>query len=148
MSDDEVEHIIEGRLKKTARLLPASFETDDLLEDLRSHIHESFNDKVVKRPKEAPLNLIKEVLGDLGTPEEIAEQYGKEQVDEIDSRDTADRWIYYTMRLMAAILVVVLASWVASIITEGAVDFMYAIVVLLAFAVLEWYVRTQQTKDA
>jgi len=148
MSDDEVEHIIEGRLKKTARLLPASFETDDLLEDLRSHIHESFNDKVVKRPKEAPLNLIKEVLDDLGTPEEIAEQYGKEQVEEIDSRDTADRWIYYTMRLMAAILVVVLASWVASIITEGAVDFMYAIVVLLAFAVLEWYVRTQQTKDA
>lgn len=148
MSDDKIEHMIEGHLKKIARLLPVSFETDDLLEDLRSHIHDSFNDKVLKRPKEDSLSLIKEVLDDLGTPEEIAQQYGEEQVGEIDNGDTADKWIYYTMRLTAAILVVVIASWVASILTEGAVDFMTAVVVLLVFAVLEWYVRTQQTKDA
>jgi hypothetical protein len=50
--------------------------------------------------------------------------------------------------LTLVVLVVVLASWVASVITEGAVDFIFAVVVLLAFAVLEWLVRTQQTKDA
>ena len=94
------------------------------------------------------MRLITEVLEELGTPEEIAEEYGKVQIEEEESLDTSDRWIWYTMRLMLAILVVVLASWVVSIITEGAVDFMTAVVVLLVFAVLEWLIRTQQTKDA
>jgi uncharacterized membrane protein len=103
---------------------------------------------VHKRPDEDPLRLIIEVLDDLGTPEEIAEQYGIEQIETPDTRNTSDKWIYYTMRLMASILVVVLASWIASTVTEGLVDFNFAVIMLLAFAVLEWYVRTQQTKDA
>ncbi|MFW9809728.1 MAG: hypothetical protein ACFFE6_10165 [Candidatus Thorarchaeota archaeon] len=148
MSEDEIRHLVEGYLKKTERLLPSGFETEDLIEDLRSHIHDSFNDKVLKRPSEVYVKLINEVLDELGTPEEIAEQYGKEQLVERDKRDFADRWIYYTMRLTAAILVVVIASWIASMITDGAVDFNLAVIVLLFFAVLEWYVRTQQTKDA
>ncbi len=148
MSDDEIEHTIDDHIKKTARLLPDSFETDDLLDDLRSHIRESFSEKVHKRPDEDPLRLIIEVLDDLGTPEEIAEQYGIEQIETPDTRNTSDKWIYYTMRLMASILVVVLASWIASTITEGLVDFNFAVIMLLAFAVFEWYVRTQQTKDA
>jgi uncharacterized membrane protein len=145
---DEVESIIEDYIKKTARLLPDGFETDDLLEDLRSHIQESYSDKHARSPEDDPKILIREVLDALGTPEEIAEQYGKEQIGEPDAKDLADKWIYYTMRLMAAILVVILASWVASTVTEGLVDFNFAVVMLLAFAVLEWYVRTQQTKDA
>ncbi len=48
MSDDEIEGIIDDHIKKTSRLLPDSFETDDLLDDLKSHIHESFSDKVQK----------------------------------------------------------------------------------------------------
>jgi uncharacterized membrane protein len=148
MSDDEIEHTIDDHIKKTARLLPDSFETDDLLDDLRSHIRESFSEKVHKRPDEDPLRLIIEVLDDLGTPEEIAEQYGIEQIETPDTRNTSDKWIYYTMRLMASIIVVVLASWIASTITEGLVDFNFAVIMLLAFAVFEWYVRTQQTKDA
>ncbi len=148
MSDDEIEHTIDDHIKKTARLLPDSFETDDLLDDLRSHIRESFSEKVHKRPDEDPLCLIIEVLDDLGTPEEIAEQYGIEQIETPDTRNTSDKWIYYTMRLMASILVVVLASWIASTITEGLVDFNFAVIMLLAFAVFEWYVRTQQTKEA
>jgi uncharacterized membrane protein len=92
--------------------------------------------------------LIAEVLEELGTPEEIAEEYGREQVDEDEKKSTADKWIYYTMRIMLTIIVVVLASYVTSIITEGAINFMFAVVVLLAFAVLEWLVRSQQTKDA
>ncbi|MHA1948589.1 MAG: HAAS signaling domain-containing protein [Candidatus Thorarchaeota archaeon] len=145
---DEVERIIDDHIRKTARLLPEGFETDDLLEDLRSHIQESYSVKLAQRPGDEPKHLIREVLEELGTPEEIADQYGKEQVEEPDSKSLADKWIYYTMRLMAAILVVVLASWVASTITEGLVDFNFAVIMLLAFAVLEWYVRTQQTKDA
>ena len=148
MSNDEINRVIENHIKKIAKLLPDSFETEDLLEDLKSHIYESYNDKVLKHPDDDKMHLITGVLDNLGTPEEIAEEYGKEQVDEEEKKPTADRWIYYTMRLMLAVLVVVLASWVASVITEGAVDFMLAVVVLLAFAVLEWIIRAQQTKDA
>ncbi len=148
MSDDEIGSIIDDYIKKTSRLFPDSFETDDLLADLRSHSRESFSDKVQKRPSEDPFRLIREVLEDLGTPEEIARQYWIEQIEEPDSRNSADKWIYYTMRLVVAILVVVLASWIASTITEGLVDFNIAVIMLLAFAILEWYIRTQQTKDA
>ena len=148
MKEDEIDRIVEDHIKKTARLLPDGFETDDLLDDLRSHINEASSDKVMSRPSEDPLHLIREVLDDLGTPEEIADQYSKEQIEESDSINSADRWIQNTMRLMAAILVVVLASWFASIVTEGLVDFNVAVVVLLFLTVLEWYVRTQQTKDA
>ena len=148
MSDNEIDRIVENYLRKVAKKLPDSFETEDLLEDLRSHIYEAYSEKVQKHPDEDKQRQISEVLDALGTPEEIAEEYGKEQVEVADKRDSVDKWIYYTMRLTLAILVVVLASWVASIITEGAVDFMLAVVVLLAFAVLEWLVRTQQTKDA
>jgi uncharacterized membrane protein len=148
MSSDEIDGVIENHIKKIARLLPDSFETEDLLEDLRSHIYESYRDKVQKNPDDDKQQLITEVLEALGAPEEIAEEFIKEQDEEEEKKSSADRWIYYTMRLMLAVLVVVLASWVVSIITEGAVDFIFAVVVLLAFAVLEWLVRTQQTKDA
>jgi uncharacterized membrane protein len=148
MSSEEIDNVIEDYIKKIAKLLPDSFETEDLLEDLRYHIYESYTDKVQRNTDEDNEQLIKEVLEALGTPEEIADEYGKEQIDEEEKRSSTDRYIYYTMRLTLAVLVVVIASWVASIITEGAVDFMFAVVVLLAFAVLEWLVRTQQTKDA
>jgi uncharacterized membrane protein len=148
MSSDEINRVIEEHMKKIAKLLPDSFETEDLLVDLRNHIYESYNDKVRMNPDEDKQHLIREVLEALGTPEEIAEEYGKVEVEEEEKKNTAEKWIYYIMRLTLVVLVVVLASWVASVITEGAVDFMLAVVVLLAFAVLEWLLRTQQTKDA
>ncbi len=148
MSNNEVDGKIENHIKKIRKLLPDSFETEDLVEDLRSHIYESYNEKVQKNPDEDKLSLTTQVLEALGTPEEIAEEYGKIQVEEEEKQDTSEKWIYFTMRLMLAVLVVVLASWVVSIITEGTVDFMMAVVVLLAFAVIEWVIRTQQTKDA
>ncbi len=147
MSDDDIGRAIENHIKKIAKLLPDTFESEDLLEDLRSHIYEAYNNKVHRDPSSDKLVIILEVLEVLGTPEEIAAQYVKEQSEE-EKKETADRWIYYTMRLMVAVLVVVLSSWVVSIITEGAVDFMLAVVVLLAFAFLESIIRAQQTKDA
>lgn len=148
MSNDEVNRIIEEHLRKIAKLLPDGFETDDLLEDLRSHIDESYNDKVQNNPDGDKLELIREVLDALGTPEEITEEYGVAEAEEDEKESRSERWIYYTMRLTLVVLVIVVASWAASVITEGAVDFVFAVVVLLAFAVLEWLVRTQQTKDA
>jgi len=148
MSNDEVNRIIEEYLKKIAKLLPDGFETEDLLEDLRSHIDESYNNKVQNNPEGDKLDLIREVLDALGTPEEIAEEYGVVEAEEDEKENRSERWIYYTMRLTLVVLVVVVASWAASVITEGAVDFVFAVVVLLAFAVLEWLVRAQQTKDA
>ena len=148
MSKDEIGRVVENYLKKIAKLLPDSFESEDLLEDLKSHIYESYNEKVQKNPDDDKLRLITEVLDVLGTPEEITEEYGKDQIETEEKQNAADRWIYYTMRLTLAILVVVLASWIASVVTEGSVNFMSTVVVLLAFAVLEWVIRTQQTKDA
>ena len=148
MRDDEINRVVEDYLKKIRKILPDSFETEDLLEDLRVHINDSYNDKIQKNPDEDKQSMVREVLEALGTPEEIAEEYGKEEVDEEERESRIDRWIYYTMRLTLVVLVVVIASWVASVLTEGAVDFILAVVVLLAFAVLEWLVRTQQTKDA
>ena len=148
MSNDEVNRIIEEYLKKIAKLLPDGFKTEDLLEDLRSHIDESYNNKVRNNPEGDKLDLIREVLDALGTPEEIAEEYGVVEAEEDEKENRSERWIYYTMRLTLVVLVVVVASWAASVITEGAVDFVFAVVVLLAFAVLEWLVRAQQTKDA
>jgi len=147
MSDDEIGRAIENHIKKIAKLLPDNFESEDLLEDLRSHIFEAYSDKVQRNPSRDKLVLISEVIDELGTPEEIAGEYVREQGEE-EKKEAADRYIYYTMRLMVAVLVVVLSSWIASIITEGAVDFMLAVVVLLAFAFLESIIRAQQTKDA
>jgi uncharacterized membrane protein len=148
MSDNEIDSAIETHIKGIAKILPDSFETEDLLDDLRAHIYESYNDKVQKNPDDDKLRLVTEVLEELGTPEEIAEEYGKVQPEDEERKSTGYRWIYYTMRLMLAVLVVVLASWIVSIVTDGAVDFIFAVVVLLAFAVIEWLIRTQQTKDA
>jgi len=35
-----------------------------------------------------------------------------------------------------------------SVVTEGAVDFYFAVVVLMAFAVIEWFVRAKQTGES
>ncbi len=148
MSTDEINRIINDYIKNTARLLPDGFETEDLLEDLRIHIHESLSDKIRERPRDDPKHLIREVLDNLGSPEEIAIQYSHEQIQEPNSKDPTSKWTKYIMRITATVLVVVLTSWLASIVTEGVVNFNVAVITLLFFAVLEWFVRTKQTKDA
>ena len=148
MSDDEIKQIVEEFIKRTSRLLPDNFETEDLLEDLKSHIYEGFRDKQQIRPSESPDVLVQEILKELGTPEEIAEEYGKERVQDLDSEKDDDRFQYYIVRLVAAIVVAVLAAWIVSIITEGAVEFYFAVIVLMGFAVIEWFVRAKQTGES
>ena len=148
MSDEEIKRIVEDYIKRTARLLPDNFETEDLLEDLKSHIYEGLEYKKQTRPSESSVILLQEVLEELGTPEDIAEEYGKEQILEEDPDKKDDRFQYYVIRLVAAFIVAVLAAWVVSIVTEGVVDFYFAVVVLMAFAVIEWFVRAQQAGES
>lgn len=148
MSEQEINRIIVDYIRKTARLLPDNFETEDLLEDLKAHIYESLEFKIQNRPGENQLELLHEVMDELGTPEEIAEEYGLEQIQESESSKGEDRFQYYVIRLVAAFVVAVLAAWIVSVVTEGAVDFYFAVVVLMAFAVIEWFVRAKQSGDA
>ncbi|TFG98797.1 hypothetical protein E4H12_04985 [Candidatus Thorarchaeota archaeon] len=145
MSDKEIESIIDDYIRRTSRLLPGNFETEDLLGDLKSHIYDGLAHKKQIRPSESSLVLIQEVLKELGTPEEIAEEYGMEQTKVEDPENDNDRFQYYVVRLVAAFIAAVLAAWVVSVVTEGAVDFYFAVVVLMTFAVIEWFVRAKQT---
>jgi len=148
VSDEEVRQIIDEFIKKTSRLLPDTFETEDLLEELKTHIYEGLDHKKQFRSSEDPRILVQEVLDELGTPEEIADEYGKEQVQVDDSEGEDDRFHYYLIRLVAAFVVAILAAWIVSTVTEGAVDFYFAVVVLMVFAVIEWFVRAKQTGEA
>ncbi len=144
MVDGETERIIEDYIRKTSRLLPDSFAAEDLIADLRSHIYEALTDKIRDNPTESHKNLVLEVLDEVGTPEDIAEEFALEQIEETEQSSTDDRFQYYVVRLVAAFVVAVLAAWVVSTITDGAVDFFFAVVVLMAFAVIEWFVRAKQ----
>ena len=148
MSDEQIESIVVDYIRRTTRLLPDNFETEDLLEDLKAHIYEGFRHKQQIRPSESSGILIKEVLDELGTPEEIAEEYGKEQGQVEEPEKGNDRFRYYVIRLVAAFVVAVLAAWIVSVVTEGAVDFYFAVVVIMAFAVIEWFVRAKQTGES
>ncbi|MGQ4910737.1 MAG: hypothetical protein ACP6KW_01075 [Candidatus Thorarchaeota archaeon] len=148
MSEEEIEKRIADFIRRTRRLLPDSFETEDLLDDLKVHIRDSLKDKRVARPDGDPLTLLEEVFEDIGTPEDIADEYRTEQVEERETQTGSDRIIRYVMRLVAAVLVAVLSAWIVSIVTDGAVDFWFATVVLVAFAFIEWAVRGKQTQGA
>jgi len=148
MINGETEKIIEDYIKKTSRLLPDSFAAEDLIADLRSHIYEALTDKIRNNPTESHTNLVRDVLDEVGTPEEIAEEFALEEVEETEQSSNDDRFQYYVIRLVAAFVVAVLAAWIVSTITEGAVDFFFAVVVLMAFAVIEWFVRAKQIGES
>ncbi len=148
MSDDEIKQVVDEFINRTSRLLPDNFETEDLLEDLKSHIYEGFRNKQKIRSSESPDVLVKEILKELGTPEEIAKEYAQERVQDVKAQKDDDRIQYYVVRLVAAFVVAVLAAWIVSIVTEGAVEFYFAVIVLMGFAVIEWFVRAKQIGEA
>jgi uncharacterized membrane protein len=148
VSDEEITRIVDDYIRRTSRLLPDNFETEDLLGDLKSHIYEGLAHKQQARPAENSVTLIQEVLEELGTPEEIAEEYGKEQTQEEDAEHKHDRIQYFAVRLIAAFVVALVAAWIVSAVTNGAVDFYFAVIVLMAFAVIEWFVRAKQIGES
>lgn len=147
MSEQEIEKKINEYIKRTSRLLPDGFETEDLLEDLKSHIHESLAEKRSAKPDANPLVLLSDVLEEIGSPEDIAEEYRSDQIEKEDKPRNSDKLVRYVMRLVAAIVVAVLAAWIVSSATE-LVDFNTAVIVLVAFAFIEWAVRGKQTEHA
>jgi uncharacterized membrane protein len=148
MSDEEIERIIDDYIRRTSRLLPDNFETEDLLEDLKAHIYEGLGHKQQIKPTKSSVELVQEVLKELGTPEEIAEEYSKERVPDQDDDEADDRFMYYAIRLVAAIIVAIIAALIVDFVTEGAVDFAFAFFVLVAFAVIEWFVRAKQIGES
>jgi uncharacterized membrane protein len=143
VSEEEVGQIVDDYIKRTSRLLPDNFETEDLLDDLRSHIYEGLGYKQEQKPSESSIVLVKEVLKDLGTPEEIAEEYSKERVPDSADSEKEDKFEYYAIRLAAAIVVAVIVGLIVDHLTEGAVDFALAFFVIVGFAVIEWFVRAK-----
>ncbi|TXT55141.1 MAG: hypothetical protein BAJATHORv1_40050 [Candidatus Thorarchaeota archaeon] len=144
MSDEEVGREIDQYIKQVRKLLPGNFETEDLLEDLRAHIIESYHDKRRSMPTEDKEIIISTVLEDLGRPEEIAEEYRKERTSPVSPETVKKSMRYVVGRIFLSIIVIILASYVVSEITEGQVDFFFAIIVLSVFAVIEFFVRGWQ----
>jgi uncharacterized membrane protein len=124
--------------------LPDSFETEDLLEDLEIHILEAFSEKQMKHPSRDKGELLQEVLDNLGTPEEIAQEFGEAKIAEQDSQERPFHGRGLLIRLLAAVIVVIITSWIVSIITAGAVDFWMAVIVLMVFVLAEWTIRAWQ----
>ncbi len=140
---DKVEKLILNYLNRVRKLLPDSFETDDLIDDLRIHIITALEDKTQKQPTEDRYELAMHVLGELGEPEDIAEEYGKtKEPDEyVDEEKDNLRFI---IRLIFTAIVVIAASWFVSSLPNSIVDFWTALIVFVIIATAEYYLRNWQ----
>ncbi len=147
MEEEDLKRTIDEFMDRIRRELPDSPETEDLLEDLYTHIRDSLNDRMEAWPDEDPSVLLREVLEDLGTPEEIAAEFGQLELAPAQE-EGAFRGRQLVLRLVVAVLVAVLASALVSTMTNNRVDFVQAVVVLLAFAVAEWFIRAWQLSQS
>ncbi|MGD9381825.1 MAG: hypothetical protein PVI03_05210 [Candidatus Thorarchaeota archaeon] len=146
--NDDAERAIEDYLKRIEQLLPSGFETEDLIEDLREHILQSYRSKIVERPSEMPVVLVDEVLEELGAPEEIAEEQSKSRQNEVELDEKRSMGMYFLGRLALALIVVVIAAAFVAFYTNGEMDFGFTLAVLLVFVIAEWFVRAWQAGEA
>ncbi|MDF1537867.1 MAG: hypothetical protein P1Q69_03085 [Candidatus Thorarchaeota archaeon] len=144
MTYDEADRVISDYLKSVARKLPDSFETDDMLDEIRAHILESLRDKALKNPKQERLVLAKEVLDNLGDPEDIAAEWGKAQEFEEEEQDQDSNIVRAVLKQTLALVVIVVAAWFVSTIPNSIVDFWSALIILLVFFVAEYFLRSWQ----
>jgi len=147
LTKDEASREIEVYLKKVSRELPDSFETDDLIEDIRVHILESLQDKQNKHPEIDSLTLVREVLSALGQPEEIAQEWGMVQPVADEEEDQDSQLIKTIGRQVIAIVVVIAAAWFISTIPNSIVDFWTAFIILMVFVIAEYFLRTWQRTE-
>ncbi|MHA2214071.1 MAG: HAAS signaling domain-containing protein, partial [Candidatus Thorarchaeota archaeon] len=147
MIDEAVERIIEDYLRSIRKVLPDSFETDDLVDDLRSHIIESYQHKTEQKPDTDRIALIRDVLDEIGEPEEIAEGYRPSPTGEEPLEGRRKIGTRVLLRLIAAVAVIIIAAAIAATITEGALDFGLTVVILLIFVVAEWFARAWQAGE-
>ncbi|MFW9803920.1 MAG: hypothetical protein ACFFFC_14755 [Candidatus Thorarchaeota archaeon] len=144
----EAEEAIKEYLKRIEQLLPPGFETEDLIEDLREHILQSFASKMDARPSESPMELVKEILEDLGEPEDIAEEQLQSGPKEEVLDEKRSKGMYVLGRLVFAVIVVIIAAALVAFYTGGEMDFGFTLAVLLVFVIAEWYVRAWQAGES
>ncbi|MBD3405393.1 MAG: hypothetical protein GF411_04540 [Candidatus Lokiarchaeota archaeon] len=147
MSDEEVGKEIDEYIQSVEKLLPGNFETIDLLEDLRAHIVESYNDKLSQMPTKDKRIIISTVLQDLGSPKEIAEEYKKERAKEESPIAERKSVGYIAARITISAVVILLASYILHHLTDGNIDFFFAAIVMSFFVVLEFIVRGWLTEE-
>jgi len=145
---EESDRVISDYLKSVARKLPDSFETDDMLDEIRAHILESLRDKVQKYPARERLVLAKEVLDNLGDPEDIAAEWGKAQDFDEEEEDQESTIVRSIMKLTIALVVVIVAAWFISTIPNSIVDFWTALIILLVFVFAEHILRSWQKSES
>jgi uncharacterized membrane protein len=145
---EEIHRQIDDFIRRTQRLLPSGFETEDLLEDLRSHIEEAFREKMRTRSEDEMTAAIQEVLDELGSPEDIAEEYSQSSTGEDELEERRERNFNMLGRLLFAILVVVVVSFFLSTYTGGTLEFWFTLIVLLVFVIAEWFVRAWQAGES
>ncbi|MHA1929327.1 MAG: HAAS signaling domain-containing protein [Candidatus Thorarchaeota archaeon] len=148
MSDETVEKMIRDYLEKVRRRVPDTFETDDLLDDLKIHILESLENKVAQNPEGDRKKLTQEVLDDLGDPETIAEEFDKSSAPESDAEDSKGTILRTIARYLFAGIIVVAAAWFVSSLENSIIDFWMALIVLLVFVGAEGVLRAWQKSES
>ncbi len=148
MNEKEITQIIEDYLESVGRVLPSGFETQDTLEELRIHISESFQDRIQKRPRVNKIDLLREVLNDLGGPKEIAEEFKRTGVLLREQEEDEKRISWLVVRFIINMVLVVAASWFVSNLPDAGISFYWALVVFLVFGLLEWFIRARQMREA
>ncbi|MCK5150361.1 MAG: hypothetical protein KAQ65_00910 [Candidatus Thorarchaeota archaeon] len=148
MNEDHVDRMIKDYLNSIARILPDSFETDDMLEEIRAHILESLSDKVANHPATDRVELAQDVLDSLGDPEDIATEWGKAQYPDDDEEDGESKLLRIVLKQIVALVVIVVAAWFISTLPDSIVDFWTAFGVLLIFMVAEYFLRSWQKSES
>jgi len=148
MSLREIAQIVEDYLKGVSRVLPSGFETEDMLEELEIHINEAFQNKIQERPLANRIDLLREVLNDLGEPREIAEEFKRTDILLQDKEEYNERVFQLMVRFVINMVVVVVASWFVSNLPDAGISFYWALSVLLVFGIFEWFIRVWQIRKA
>ena len=148
MSLREIAQIVEDYLKSVSRVLPSGFETEDMLEELEIHINEAFQNRIQERPLANKIDLLREVLNDLGEPKEIAEEFKRTDVL-LEKQEEDDRRTFgLVVRFCINMVLVVAAAWFVSTLPDAEITFYWALVVFLVFGLAEWFMRAWQIRKA
>jgi len=148
LSMREIAEIVEEYLKSVSRVLPSGFETEDMLEELEIHIDEAFQEKVQKRPQANKIDLLREVLNDLGEPKEIAAGFKRTDVLLEEQEEDDRRTFWLIVRFGLNMILVVAAAWFVSTLPDAGISFYWALVVFLVFGLAEWFIRAWQIRKA
>ena len=128
--------------------MPDTFETDDLLDDLKIHIIESLENKVTQNPEEDKIKLTRAVLENLGDPATIAAEFDISSTPDSEVEDSKDLMLRTIARYSFAGVIVVAAAWFVSSLEHSIVDFWTALIVLFVFVAAEGVLRAWQKGES